>query len=50
MIKDYIIKERLGVGAFGIVYKVLKQTNNNIYVIKQDLCLEYLLNKYQMLS
>ena len=35
MIKDYIIKERLGVGAFGIVYKVLKQTNNNIYVIKQ---------------
>ena len=35
MIKDYIIQERLGVGAFGIVYKVLKKTNNNIYVIKQ---------------
>ena len=35
MIKDYIIKERLGIGAFGIVYKVLKKTNNNIYVIKQ---------------
>ena len=35
MIKDYIIKERLGTGAFGIVYKVLKQTNNYHYVIKQ---------------
>ena len=35
MIKDYIIKERLGTGAFGIVYKVLKKSNNNIYVIKQ---------------
>ena len=35
MIKDYIIQERLGIGAYGIVYKVLKKTNNNIYVIKQ---------------
>ena len=35
MIKDYIIKERLGTGAFGIVYKVLKQSNNYHYVIKQ---------------
>ena len=35
MIKDYIIKERLGIGAFGIVFKVVKKTNNNIYVIKQ---------------
>ena len=35
MIKDYVIKERLGIGAFGIVYKVLKKSNNNIYVIKQ---------------
>ena len=35
MIKDYIIKERLGTGAFGIVYKVLKKSNNFPYVIKQ---------------
>ena len=35
MIKDYIIKERLGIGAFGIVFKVLKKSNNNLYVIKQ---------------
>jgi len=35
MIKDYIIQERLGIGAYGIVYKVLKKTNNNPYVIKQ---------------
>ena len=35
MIKDYIIKERLGTGAFGIVYKVIKQSNNYPYVIKQ---------------
>ena len=35
MIKDYIIKERLGIGAFGVVFKVLKKSDNNIYVIKQ---------------
>ena len=35
MIKEYIIKERLGTGAFGIVYKVVKKNTNKIYVIKQ---------------
>ena len=35
MIKDYYIKERLGIGAFGVVYKVLKKPDNHIYVIKQ---------------
>ena len=35
MIKDYIIKERLGTGAYGIVYKVVKKSSNKIYVIKQ---------------
>lgn len=35
MIKDYKILERLGIGAFGTVYKVQKQSNNNLYVIKQ---------------
>ena len=35
MIKEYIIKERLGTGAFGIVYKVVKKNTNIIYVIKQ---------------
>ena len=35
MIRDYVIKERLGIGSFGVVYKVLKKSNNNIYVIKQ---------------
>ena len=34
MIKDYIIKERLGLGvsAFGIIFKVLKKSNN-IYML-----------------
>ena len=35
MIKDYIIKERLGVGAFGLIYKVQKKSNNKILVLKQ---------------
>lgn len=35
MIKDYKILERLGIGAFGTVYKVQKLSNNNLYVIKQ---------------
>ena len=35
MIKDYIIQERLGTGAFGVIFKVLKKSNKNIYVIKQ---------------
>ena len=35
MIKDYLIKERLGVGSYGTVYKVKKKNSNDIYVIKQ---------------
>ena len=35
MIKDYIIKTRLGVGSYGTVYKVCKKTTGKIYVIKQ---------------
>ena len=35
MIKDYIIKEILGVGAFGTVYKVQKKSDDKIYVIKK---------------
>ena len=30
MIKDYIIKQTLGKGAYGIVYKVQKKDTNNI--------------------
>ena len=35
MIKNYIIKETLGKGAYGIVYKVQKKGTSDIYVIKQ---------------
>ena len=35
MIKEYIIKETLGKGSYGIVYKVQKMNTNEIYVIKQ---------------
>ena len=35
MIKDYIIKERLGVGSYGTVYKAKKRNSNQYYVIKQ---------------
>ena len=35
MIKDYIIKERLGVGSYGTVYKAKKKNSNKYYVIKQ---------------
>ena len=35
MIKDYIIKQTLGKGTYGIVYKVQKINTNSIYVIKQ---------------
>ena len=35
MIKDYIIKSRLGIGSYGTVYKVSKKNNSKIYVIKQ---------------
>jgi len=35
MIKEYIIKQTLGKGSYGIVYKVQKKNTNEIYVIKQ---------------
>ena len=37
MIRDYKILENLGIGSYGVVYKVSKLNNNieNIYVIKQ---------------
>ena len=35
MIKDYIIKEILGIGAFGTIYKVQKKSSNKLYVIKK---------------
>jgi len=35
MIKNYIILETLGKGAYGIVYKVQKKGTSDIYVIKQ---------------
>ena len=35
MIREYIIKETLGKGSYGIVYKVQKKNTNEIYVIKQ---------------
>ena len=35
MIKDYIIKSRLGIGSYGTVYKVCKKNTSKIYVIKQ---------------
>ena len=35
MIKEYIIKQTLGKGSYGIVYKVQKKNTNEIYVIKE---------------
>ena len=35
MIKDYIIKSRLGIGSYGTVYKVCKKNTGKVYVIKQ---------------
>ena len=35
MIKDYIIKSRLGIGSYGTVYKVCKKYTSKLYVIKQ---------------
>ena len=35
MIKDYIIKSRLGIGSYGTVYKVCKKYTSKFYVIKQ---------------
>ena len=35
-IKDYVLKERLGVGSYGTVFKAQKKNNNNeTFVIKQ---------------
>ena len=34
-IKEYEIKERIGTGSFGFVYKAIKKNNNHQYVIKQ---------------
>ena len=36
-IKDYEIKESIGTGSFGFVYKAIKKNNNHQYVIKQIL-------------
>ena len=35
IIKNYIILSKLGIGSYGVVYKVKKINTNNIYVIKQ---------------
>ena len=35
MIKDYIIKEIIGKGTYGTVYKVQEKNTNNIYALKQ---------------
>ena len=35
IIKDYIIISTLGKGSYGIVYKVKKKNDNNIYVLKK---------------
>ena len=51
MIRDYIIKERLGIGSYGTVYKVKKKNTNKYYVIKQisllGLC-EQQINEYKL--
>ena len=51
MIKDYIIKERLGIGSYGTVYKAKKKNSNQIYVIKQISLLgvvEQQINEYKL--
>jgi NIMA (never in mitosis gene a)-related kinase len=35
MIKDYVIKEKLGVGSYGVVYKVQKKGEKQYMVLKQ---------------
>ena len=35
MIKDYIIKEIIGKGTYGTVYKVQEKNSKNIYALKQ---------------
>ena len=34
-IKDYLIKEKLGTGSFGVVFKVQKKSDKNYFVLKQ---------------
>lgn len=34
-IKDYLIKEKIGTGSYGVVYKVLNLNDKQIYVLKQ---------------
>ena len=46
MIRDYIIKEIFGRGAFGTVYKVLKKSDNTLYVLKKISLME--LSKNQL--
>ena len=47
MIRDYVIKEILGRGAFGTVYKVLKKSDNKIYVIKKISLMDLPKNKLE---
>ena len=35
MIREYMIQEKLGIGSYGTVYKVIKKGTNDLYVIKQ---------------
>jgi NIMA (never in mitosis gene a)-related kinase len=35
LIRDYIVKEKIGTGSYGIVYKVLKKSDKQVYVLKQ---------------
>lgn len=35
MVRDYTIKEKLGTGSYGVVYKVLKKGDKQFYVLKQ---------------
>ena len=46
MIRDYIIKEILGRGAFGTVYKVIKKSDQKLYVLKKISLME--LSKNQL--
>jgi NIMA (never in mitosis gene a)-related kinase len=35
VIRDYIIREKLGIGSYGVVYKVIKKTDKQVCVLKQ---------------
>jgi NIMA (never in mitosis gene a)-related kinase len=35
VIRDYIVKEKLGTGSYGVVFKVLKKGDKQLYVLKQ---------------